>query len=71
MILFMVTKEATEPSTGRYRIPVLYPPGDPVISEVNVLFVSWNEVTYQLNDGTSLEIVNLEQLKQAVWDAAL
>lgn len=70
MILFMI-KNTSEKEAGRYRIPLLYPEDARyTITEYNVRFISWNEADYQMKDGVLLHITNIDELKQAVYDAA-
>lgn len=71
MILFMVrTTKETPPE--RYLIPLRYSESrKDKITEGNVRFVSWNEADYQLSNGTTKEITHIDELKLAVYDAAI
>lgn len=71
MILFMVTKTSQNPPPDRYLIPTLYPASGSSICASNVQFISWNEVLYQLDERTTIPINNLDDLKRAVYVAAL
>lgn len=71
MILFMVRKTKETPPE-RYLIPLRYSESrKDKITEGNVRFVSWNEADYQLSNGTTKKITHIDELKLAVYDAAM
>lgn len=71
MILFMI-KNNEEATDGRYAIPLRYPESKDVkITEKNVQFISWNEADYYLENGSIVHIINIDELKRAVYNAAM
>lgn len=69
MILFMVQNSAVKVE-GRYRIPRQYPTeAADAITDQNVRFISWNEADYCPDAKTTLQITDINILKQAVYHA--
>ncbi len=69
MILFMIKKGS---ASGRQPIPLHYSTDkkDKLTSD-NVQFISWNETDYHLDDKTMVQIINIDTLMRAVYDAAI
>lgn len=66
MILFMIKKGS---APGRQSIPLHYLTAK--LTSDNVQFISWNEADYHLDDGTIVQIINIDTLMKAVYDAAI
>lgn len=68
MILFMIKKGS---APGRYLIPLHYSTNvEDKLTSDNVQFISWNEANYHLDDETIVQIINIDMLKVAVYNAA-